>query len=167
MGYKANLSIEEQRRLFKEFCEAFLSLKNLDEMVEFLIDLLTKKEVITLAKRLKIAKLLIKGKPYREIQEEVKVSPPTIAKVAAWLEASGKGFKMIAQRTKEEKIKEDFSGKDFKKKYSTYFWPELILKEAFKKAKREEKEKLLKAIEKLDEKSRFYKEIVKILKRYL
>ena len=104
MGYKANLSIEEQRRLFKEFCEAFLSLKNLDEMVEFLIDLLTKKEVITLAKRLKIAKLLIKGKPYREIQEEVKVSPPTIAKVAAWLEASGKGFKMIAERVRFEAI---------------------------------------------------------------
>jgi len=166
MRYKSNLSIEEQRELLREFCEAFLSLKKLDEMVEFLIDLLSKKEAITLAKRLKIAKMLIKGKTYQEIQEEIKVSAPTIAKVAEWLEAAGKGFKTVTERVREKKIEGEFSGKDFKKKYGTYFWPEILLKEVFKKAKKEEKEKLLEALEKLDKKSLLYKELNDLFKKY-
>lgn len=52
--------------------------------MKFLTDLLTNQEIIMLAKRIKIPKLLVEEKSYREIEDLLKVSHVTIAKVAQY-----------------------------------------------------------------------------------
>ncbi len=166
------LSEKEQISLLKEFCESFLNLGNLEEMVEFLTDLLTKNEIMILAKRLKIAKLLMKEWKYRDIKKELKVGEPTIARVAAWLEEAGKGFRMVAERSEKKEIPSDHileekkEKRGFKKKYGTYFWPDLLSGKNSKRKKltKEEKERLFKGLKKLNKKSKIYKEMDKILR---
>lgn len=152
--------IEEQEKLLMEFCEAFLSMKNVEEASNFLTDLLTKKEILILTKRIKIAKYLLNGKKYREIEEMLKVSHGTVAKIAEWLVEGGEGFKMMTERTKKQKVKVR-SGfhKKIKKKYSAYFWPELLIKDIMITANKKQKEKIKKAIENLDRKSVLYKKL--------
>jgi hypothetical protein len=125
-----------------------------------------------LAKRIKVAKLLIEGKNYREIEDSLKVSHSTVAKVSEWLMQSGEGFRIIAKRTK--KLKPKFSDsltiKDWrksKKRYPLIFWPELLIEDIIKAMNKRQKEKVHRAIEKLDQKSKLYKQIDKILKTQL
>ena len=166
------ISIKEQQELLAEFCEAFLNLRNLDEAVKFLTDLLTKREILVLAKRIKIAKYLLKGKSYREIEGLLNTSHGTVAKIAEWLTEAGEGFRLIAERTKKEKPKPP-SGwklameehKRFKKKFPLYFWPELLIEEIVTSANKRQKRKIHQALESLDKKSLLYKKINKILKK--
>jgi len=51
-----------------------------------------------LAKRLRIAKLLLEGKTQREVAQTVKVSLATVTKVNLWLTQGGKGFKKVIGR---------------------------------------------------------------------
>lgn len=65
------------------------------ETALFLQDLLTAKEIKNLAKRLRIAKLLLGAKTQREIAEELHVSVATVTKVSVWLAQGGEGFRKI------------------------------------------------------------------------
>jgi len=166
------ISIREQRELLAEFCEAFLNLRNLDEAVKFLTDLLTKKEILILAKRIKIAKYLLERKSYREIEESLKTSHGTVAKIAEWLTEAGEGFRLIAKRTKKREPKPPSSwqlameeSKRFKKKFPLYFWPELLIEEIIDSANKRQKRKIYQALENLDKKSLIYKKISKLLKK--
>lgn len=157
-----------------DLCEALLSIKTADEAVKFLTDLLTKSEVIMLAKRIKIAKLLIEGKDYKTIEGLLKVSHSTIAKVAAWLAEAGEGFRLITERTKKEKPKPPSSWdyalrewRTFKRTHPMLFWPQLIIEEIIASANRKQREKIKRAVEKLDHKSKLYKQINKILTQNL
>lgn len=174
MVQKRSLSIEEQRKLLVEFCQALLSLKNIDEVVKFLTDLLTKKEVIALSKRIKIGKLLIEGKGYREIEGLLKVSHVTIAKVASWLAEAGEGFRLVTERTKKEKPKPpgswDYAMEDWRKsrrRYPLMFWPQLLIEDIIKSANQRQKKRIYQALEKLDKKSKLYKQLNKMLTRSL
>lgn len=165
------ISNKEREDLLKEFCEAISVLKNSSEIMNFITDLLTKKELIMLAKRIKIAKLLIEGKNYREIEGILKVSHGTIARVNQWLLEGGEGFRLIAKRTKKEKptpeTSRDLAMKDwrkFRRRYSLMFWPQLLIEDVIKMMNKEQKEKIRHAIAKLDHKSSLYKRINKILK---
>jgi TrpR-related protein YerC/YecD len=171
MARYSRISNKEREDLLKEFCEALLVLKNSQEVMNFLTDLLTKQEMIMLAKRIKVAKLLIEGKNYREVEGLLKVSHSTIAKVNEWLIRSGEGFRLIAQRTKKEKPKPEGSfdlamrdWRKFKRRYSLVFWPELLIEDIIRAMSKRQKEKIKHAIEKLEHKSRLYKRIDKILK---
>jgi TrpR-related protein YerC/YecD len=170
MARYSHIPKEIQQELLTDFCEALLTIKTPEEAVKFLTDLLTKSEVIMLAKRIKIAKLLIEGKDYKTIEGRLKVSHSTIAKVAAWLVESGEGFRLITERTKKEKPKPPTSWdyamgewKSFKRRYPTMFWPQLLIEEIIESANKKQREKIRRAIEKLDHKSKLYKQINKIL----
>lgn len=58
-------------------------------------DLLTANEIKNLAKRLRIAKLLLGNKSQREIVQELHCSLATTTKVSIWLDQGGEGFKKI------------------------------------------------------------------------
>ena len=170
----SNLSFTKQKELLRDFCSALLTLKTEEEAVNFLVDLLTKEEVIKLAKRIKIAQLLLQGKEYRKIVDIVNVSQATIAKVALWLKEGGDGFKLVFKRVKKNPKKvepgRNFSlaiseWKRFKNKYPTMFWPSLLVEGIIESADKKEKEKYKKAFEKLDHRSKIYKEVSKIFKR--
>lgn len=75
------ISKSEIEELLQELCQAIYVLKNPQEIMNFISDLLTKRELIMLSKRIKIAKLLLEGRNYSEIQEFLKVGTSTIARV--------------------------------------------------------------------------------------
>ena len=171
MARYSRISNKEKEELLEEFCQAISVLKSPKEIMNFITDLLTKQEMIMLAKRLKIAKLLIEGKDYRSIESLLKVSHSTIAKVNQWLLESGEGFRLVAERTKKEKPKpESFwelamrDWRRFRRTHSLYFWPQLLIEEIIKTMNKKQKEKIRQAIKKLDYKSKLYKQISKLLK---
>lgn len=166
----SQISNKEKGELLSEFCEALAVLKTADEAMKFLTDLLTRQEIITLAKRIKIAKLLIEGRNYRSIEVALKVSHGTIAKVGQWLLESGEGFKLVAERTKKER--RELTGSEqlgemewerFKRGHSLMFWPELFIKDIVKMMNEKQKRKTREMIDKLNHKSRLYKQITKSL----
>jgi len=168
---RSKISISERQKLLEEFCEALSVLKNPREIMNFLTDLLTKQEIIMVAKRIKIVKLLIEGKDYRDIEGALKVSHGTIAKVNYWLLESGEGFRAVAERTKKEKPKPptswDYAMQDwrrFRRRYPLAFWPQLLIEDIIKVMGQRQKDKIRQVVEKLDHKSSTYKQIDRILK---
>lgn len=81
--------------------KAILKLKNRDEARRFFRDLLTAKEIIEFAKRLKAAKMLSKNISYTEIEKETGLSSTTIARVSQWLNKGMNGYKIILGRLKK------------------------------------------------------------------
>jgi TrpR-related protein YerC/YecD len=172
MARYSQITNEEKQELFGEFCEALAVLKDKDEAMKFLTDLLTRQEIIALAKRIKIAKLLLAGKDYREITQVLKVSHATIAKVSQWLVESGDGFKIVADRTKNKERKQITGSAElrktdwdnFKRGHSLMFWPELLIKDVIKTMDRKQKDKTKAALAKIDYKSSLYRRINCLLK---
>jgi len=62
--------------------DSILKLKKRSDLKDFLTDLLTPEEMLDLGQRLRIAKLILKGKTYEYITEKVSVSTTTVSKVA-------------------------------------------------------------------------------------
>jgi TrpR-related protein YerC/YecD len=171
MARYSRISNKEMEELLEEFCQAISVLKSPKEIMNFITDLLTRQEMIMLAKRLKVAKLLIEGKDYRNIENLLKVSHSTIAKVNQWLLEAGEGFRLVAERTKKEKPKPESSWdlamrdwRRFRRTHPLYFWPQLLIEEIAKTLSKKQKEKIRQAIKKLDYKSNLYKQISKLLK---
>jgi uncharacterized protein YerC len=86
---------EVSKRLLEIFLETFGALKKKEDITFFLEEFLTPTERIVLSKRLAIAVMLIKGYDYRSIEEVLKVTSNTIAKVAYWIKHRKKGFSKI------------------------------------------------------------------------
>lgn len=77
--------------------------KNLTLLVE---DLFSPEETLDLAQRLKIAKLILDGKTYEEIAEEISVSTSTISKIGQVIKFGKGGFALLQNSTKAQKSKE-------------------------------------------------------------
>lgn len=92
------LSRKEKLDLFFDLINAFNIVRNSLETAVFLQDLLTAGEIRNLSVRLRIAKLLLTGKTYTEIKEQVHASNTTITKVSLWLAQGGEGFKKVISK---------------------------------------------------------------------
>lgn len=92
------LSRDEQLELMFDLINSFRVVKNPIETTNFLQDLLTAKEIKNLAKRLRIAKLLLADVTFEEIVRTLHVSYATVAKVSAWLSQGGQGFKEVISK---------------------------------------------------------------------
>jgi len=169
------LSKKERQELLITLCEALATVRKRDEAAQFLTDLLSPQELEMLAKRLAIAKHLIDGKTYDFIRGILKVSHNTIARVNAWLTLSGSGFRLVIERTKnitqkdsskefEEKY-DPYSWQNIKRRYSMYFWPQLLIEEIIKKFNEKEKQKLFSILSSIEGKRGILKEVDKQLKR--
>lgn len=162
------LSQKEQENLIWDLLHAFIVCKNLHDAAFFLQDLLTKTEMKILAKRLRIAKLLLSGMTYREIEKHLHVGYSTVAKISAWLSERGDGFRKIVKKLPnqpQEKSWTEISDWDrFKRKHALYFWPELLLEEVIKSANKKQKDRIRNVLEKLEEKSELHKKIDALLK---
>jgi uncharacterized protein YerC len=86
-----------------DFWCSITSLENKQETVAFFKDLLTPEEQLMLAKRFRVAMMLISNYPWDEIDEEVKVTQGTIAATKWKLESPREGLKKIAVRIIEIK----------------------------------------------------------------
>ena len=89
------LSRKEILNLTFDLINAFRIVKTPFETALLMQDLLTASEIKHLAKRLRIAKLLIQGLTQRQIANEVRCSTATVIKVNAWLTRGGEGLRNV------------------------------------------------------------------------
>lgn len=78
--------------------EALLSLNTTEEVKLFLEDLCTPAEIEAMVDRWRVAQLLEKGYPYREIRELTEVSLTTIGRVARFMEMGAGGYRLVLDR---------------------------------------------------------------------
>ena len=86
-----------------ELFEAILTLETIEECYDFFEDACTIKEIIEIAQRLKVAKMLKSGASYTAISKEVGVSTATISRVSKCLEYGNGGYKTVIERTEARK----------------------------------------------------------------
>src|SRR3990170_2191388 len=144
-----DMSKNERRELIGDLIQSFALCKTVDEAILFLEDLITKKELEMLARRLRIAKFLIDGYNYREIQNMLHVGHGTIAKVSYWLSERGEGFRRILKSLPKDSLKDPLDESvwdDLKRKYPTYFLPELIAEGIAINIKQKRKRKIIDSV---------------------
>jgi len=93
----------EKRIIISDLFEIIVNLRNKEETLEFLIGLLTPSEILMIARRIQIARMLLEEDNYEVIRKKLKVSHQTINKVEHWLRGDGKKSQSI--QNKIEKIK--------------------------------------------------------------
>ncbi|MFA5871094.1 MAG: Trp family transcriptional regulator [Parcubacteria group bacterium] len=175
MNNKEGIPKDEVSKLFYKLCVAIAEMKNPQESAELLRDLLSYSESKMIAKRLKIAELILIGKTYEEIREKLKVGYGKIARVQEWLNISGGGYRKAVNRSKEKDYPhENNSSGDsegwrmLKKKYPMYYWPEMLLEEMIRNSGKKQKEKIMRAMgemEKAKQKTELFLKINRLLTR--
>lgn len=105
-GYPIHKKVEE--RMFEIFKSTISSLKNNEDIEDFLEDFLSPVEKIMLSKRLSIAVLLAKGYTYPSIANILRVTPSTIAMVSLRFKYSGKGYRNTVERILFQEKKDNF-----------------------------------------------------------
>ena len=78
--------------------EAILSLENKEECYTFFEDICTVNELLSLAQRLDVAKMLREQKTYLEIAEKTGASTATISRVNRSLNYGNEGYDMVFER---------------------------------------------------------------------
>jgi uncharacterized protein YerC len=100
-----SIDSKEKYRIFGEFFEVITNLKNKKEAVDFLIGLFTPSEMLMVARRIQVAKMILKEDNYEIIRKNLKVSNQTINKVEHWICGDEEKNKFIAEKiTQLEKI---------------------------------------------------------------
>ncbi len=161
------LTRKEEEGLVLDLINAIVGAKNIADAAFFLQDLLTKSEMRMLAKRLRIAKLLLAGLTYQDIQMQLHVSHSTVAKIAVWLSEKGDGFRATIKKLPKQKTEEASRLSEWdslKRKYSLYFWPELLLQEIVKSANNRQKQRIKDVLDGLEKKSQLHKNLDKLLR---
>jgi len=168
---RVELSKRETEKLLLDFCIALSTIKKPAEAVCFVQDILSSTEARMLAKRLKIAELLLDGWSYGLIAKEIKVSSSTIAKINEWLETSGDGYRILISRLKsvrkisqsaEDRVDESRS---LKRRYPMYYWPQILLESIVEGASKRQQEKIRNALEQMEKKNELFHRIDTLLRK--
>ena len=80
----------ERYRIIGELFELIVNLRTKKEVIDFLIGLFTASEILMIARRIQIAKMLADEASYERIRIKLKVSYATIATVEHWLQSEEK-----------------------------------------------------------------------------
>ncbi|MBQ9044596.1 MAG: hypothetical protein IJ112_09815 [Oscillospiraceae bacterium] len=80
---------------------ALSSLQNPEECRRFLEDLCTIKEIVAMAQRLEIARLLEQGASYVETVDQTGASSATVSRVNRCLNYGNEGYRMVLDRLTE------------------------------------------------------------------
>ena len=85
-------------KMFDNFFEAILKLKNKEDCRRFFEDVCTIKELQDVSQRLDVATLLNDGKNYQEISKETGASTATISRVNKCLLYGKNGYKIVLEK---------------------------------------------------------------------
>ena len=77
---------------------AILQLQTVEEVESFFFDLCTPAELEGIVDRWRVAQMLMRKMPYRQIAAETNVSTATIVRVARFLNNGNDGYRMIMRR---------------------------------------------------------------------
>lgn len=162
------LSKREQDELFIRFAKVLSTLRGSVEAANFIRDLLSEQEALMLARRIWIAELLQQGYTYEHICRDIKVGPGTIAKVQHWMETYGDGFRIVIKRSKNQppQKQELTEWRQHKKRYPMYYWPQLLLEEMVKSANKRERERLLRIVSGLRDKTKLSRDLLNLLQNF-
>lgn len=144
------LDSEKLSLIFNNFWSAIALLDDKRQIKDFFQSLLTHTEMEMLSKRIQIAKMLLNGNSYEQIKHKVKVTDSTIARINNLLAIDNNGLEPVVKKLK--KIEEDLEKErmstvpNLKKRYPTYFLPEIVLETVIKKSKHIIKKKSAKKI---------------------
>ena len=108
---KYPLRKEVFERVFELLLKTIADSHTQKEATQLIDDLLTPTEKIMLAKRLSIAVLLAKNYSYKDIQEILRVSKPTIAFVNLYLKHGRGGYRRFVEKVLKEEKMEGFWAK--------------------------------------------------------
>jgi TrpR-related protein YerC/YecD len=98
------LSPRKRKELLDDFFAMVALLEDKIEAERFLKDLLSESEAVMLARRIQVAKLLLKGFTFEQIRQRLGVGPTTVASVHKWLRGGFGGyFKTIEKQKKLRK----------------------------------------------------------------
>ena len=86
-----------------ELFEAVLTLKDKEECFAFFEDVCTVNELLSLAQRFEVAKMLKDKKTYMEVAEKTGASTATISRVNRSLNYGKDGYEMVFSRMKENR----------------------------------------------------------------
>jgi len=170
--FGSKLSKEDIRKMFYKLCVVISETKKPREAAVLLGDLLSLQEAEMIAKRLKIAELILEDNSYDEIRKKLKVGYGTIARVQEWLKISGEGYRRAVRITKginttNNKKYSDIDLNTIKKRYPMYYWPEIVLENIIKNTSKRQKDKLgrvIKEMDKMKKKTDLYNKLKKLIK---
>lgn len=91
---------KEKSYIIDELFEVLSGLKTKQEIIDFLMDLLTPSEVLMVGRRIQIAKMLVAGESYEIIQKKLRVSHMTISKIEHWLKEDENKNKFISEKVR-------------------------------------------------------------------
>lgn len=113
------LDSKDRMKYLDTLYTAVSTLKSREEIKSFLRDLLTESERIMLGRRILIAQMLLEGKLYTDIVQELKVGMDTIMRVHRWLEDESDGYeKTIKKLEKVLEHREVIRNKPYRDPYS-------------------------------------------------
>ncbi len=100
-----NINEKGKAEDFEFLYRAVLKLKNVDECDSFFKDLCTMQELISIAQRLRVAKLLSEKKIYNDIVNETGASTATISRVNRTMNFGNDGYTMVFDRMSADELK--------------------------------------------------------------
>ena len=83
-------------------CDALLALNSREECYAFLEDACTIKEVLDIAQRLAVAKMLAEGISYAVISKETGASTATISRVSKAYEYGSGGYQLVLKKSAQK-----------------------------------------------------------------
>lgn len=93
-----NINDKNKSKDFDFLFNAVLELKTVEECYSFFEDLCTMQELISIAQRLRVAKLLTEKKIYNDIVKETGASTATISRVNRTLNYGNGGYSLAFER---------------------------------------------------------------------
>jgi TrpR-related protein YerC/YecD len=116
---------KDKKRMLGDFYEMVAKIKNKNDARDFFRDLLTPSEVVMIIYRIEIAKMLMQGFNYDDIQKKLKVGCTTVNGVNRWLNNGFGGYMKEIKKAKSQKQRIDALPKNeweqLKKKYPAHF----------------------------------------------
>jgi len=91
----AELNLEKDKKLLVATLRKLKSSKDLSALVD---DLLSEEEILDLAQRIKIAKLILERRTYDEIAEKVKTSTSTVSKIGQIIKYGKGGLQKVLEK---------------------------------------------------------------------
>jgi TrpR-related protein YerC/YecD len=116
----------QRREMLNDFCDMISGVKDRKDAEKFLRDLLTPSELIMIMTRIEIAKMLLAGFGYHDIQKKLKVGSNTIGNVNRWLYNGFGGYmaelKKAVNQKKRRAILPNSEWDIIRKKYPAHFY---------------------------------------------
>lgn len=85
----------------KDLFTAFSKISSQDEREKFFFDLLTHDELVDIARRWKVAKMLNDKISFTEIEAKTGMSSTTIARISKWLKSGYGGMQLMVKKEKK------------------------------------------------------------------